>query len=65
MKTFTGKNLDHIAFPIGGIGAGMFTLQGTGSIGNDGYMLVGLKDGQPFIEMINGGAIAVDNWVVG
>jgi uncharacterized protein (DUF608 family) len=29
---YSGKNLDRIAFPIGGIGAGMFCLEGTGSI---------------------------------
>ncbi len=32
--SYTGKYLDHIAFPIGGIGAGMFCLEGTGSISN-------------------------------
>lgn len=29
---YTSKNLDRIAFPIGGIGAGMFCLEGTGAI---------------------------------
>jgi uncharacterized protein (DUF608 family) len=29
---YSGKNLDRIAFPIGGIGAGMFCLEGTGGI---------------------------------
>lgn len=29
---YTGKNLDRIAFPVGGIGAGMFCIEGTGSI---------------------------------
>ena len=29
---YTGENLDRVAFPIGGIGAGMFCLEGTGSI---------------------------------
>jgi uncharacterized protein (DUF608 family) len=29
---YTGENLNRIAFPIGGIGAGMFCLEGTGSI---------------------------------
>jgi uncharacterized protein (DUF608 family) len=28
----SGKNLDRIAFPIGGIGAGMFCIEGTGAI---------------------------------
>jgi uncharacterized protein (DUF608 family) len=29
---YTGANTDHIAFPIGGIGAGMFCLEGNGAI---------------------------------
>ena len=29
---YSGENLDYIAFPIGGIGAGMFCLDGSGSI---------------------------------
>jgi uncharacterized protein (DUF608 family) len=29
---YSGKNLDRIAFPVGGMGAGMFCLEGTGSI---------------------------------
>jgi uncharacterized protein (DUF608 family) len=29
---YTGENLDRIAFPVGGIGAGMFCLEGTGAI---------------------------------
>ena len=29
---YTGSNLNRIAFPIGGIGAGMFCLEGTGAI---------------------------------
>ena len=29
---YNGSNLDHIAFPIGGIGAGMVCLEGTGAI---------------------------------
>jgi len=31
-RIYTGTNVDHIAFPIGGIGAGMFCLEGTGAI---------------------------------
>lgn len=31
---YTGKYLDHISFPIGGIGAGMFCMDGTGSLSN-------------------------------
>ena len=30
--SYSGKNLDRIAFPIGGMGAGMFCLEGTGAI---------------------------------
>ncbi|GEP97553.1 GH116 family glycosyl hydrolase [Chitinophaga cymbidii] len=29
---YTGKNIERVAFPIGGIGAGMFCLEGTGAI---------------------------------
>lgn len=29
---YRGKNLNHVAFPIGGIGAGMFCIEGTGTI---------------------------------
>jgi uncharacterized protein (DUF608 family) len=31
-SSYTGKHLDRIAFPIGGIGAGMFCIEGTGAI---------------------------------
>ncbi|HVS92831.1 MAG TPA: GH116 family glycosyl hydrolase [Mucilaginibacter sp.] len=31
-SVYTGEYLDRIAFPIGGVGAGMFCLEGTGSI---------------------------------
>src|SRR5436190_20300392 len=30
--SYTGEHLNRIAFPIGGLGAGMFCLDGTGSI---------------------------------
>ncbi len=30
--TYTGRNLNRIAFPIGGIGTGMYCLEGTGAI---------------------------------
>jgi uncharacterized protein (DUF608 family) len=29
---YTGENLDHVAFPLGGIGAGMVCLEGTGAL---------------------------------
>lgn len=31
---YTGKKLDHIAFPLGGIGSGMMCIEGTGCISN-------------------------------
>src|SRR5271156_2443480 len=31
-RTYTGENLNHISYPIGGLGAGMFTLEGNGSL---------------------------------
>lgn len=31
-SSYTGSNLDRVAFPIGGIGAGMFCMEGTGAI---------------------------------
>ena len=31
-ESYTGKNLDRVAFPIGGIGAGMFCMEGNGAI---------------------------------
>ena len=34
MRIFKGKQLDMIAYPMGGIGAGMVCLQGRGSLGN-------------------------------
>ena len=33
-RDYNDKNLDHIAFPIGGLGAGMFCLEGNGAIGS-------------------------------
>ena len=34
MKSYAGDRLDQIAYPLGGLGAGMLCLQGTGSLGN-------------------------------
>ena len=31
-EAYTGSHLNRVAFPIGGIGAGMFCLEGTGAI---------------------------------
>lgn len=33
-KVFYGEELSHIAFPIGGLGSGMFCIEGTGAISN-------------------------------
>ena len=33
-KNYSDKELDHIAFPIGGLGSGMFCFEGTGAISN-------------------------------
>ncbi len=33
-KTYVGRKLDHVAFPMGGIGAGMLCIEGTGSFGS-------------------------------
>lgn len=33
VKKYTGRKLDCVAYPLGGMGAGMFCLQGTGMIG--------------------------------
>ncbi|MBD3241929.1 MAG: hypothetical protein GF331_15170 [Chitinivibrionales bacterium] len=32
VRTYTGPNLDRVAFPMGGIGAGMICLEGTGAL---------------------------------
>lgn len=33
-RSYSGRQLDHIAYPIGGLGAGMFCIEGTGAISN-------------------------------
>ena len=33
-STYSKENLNHISFPLGGIGAGMFCLRGTGMLGS-------------------------------
>ena len=30
-KIYSGKGLDHIDYPIGGLGSGMFCISGTGA----------------------------------
>ena len=35
---YEGKALDHIAYPIGGLGSGMFCLEGTGAISNVSFI---------------------------
>jgi uncharacterized protein (DUF608 family) len=32
VKSYKGKNLNHVAFPLGGIGAGMICIEGTGML---------------------------------
>ena len=34
MKTYTGRNLELVSFPLGGIGAGMMCIEGNGSFGS-------------------------------
>ena len=34
MRTFEGENLSRVAYPLGGIGAGMICLEGTGALSN-------------------------------
>jgi uncharacterized protein (DUF608 family) len=64
--SYSGPNLNRIAFPIGGIGAGMFCMEGTGAIShmsvrnrpdfyNEPYMfaaisLKGIKNGAKVLE---------------
>jgi hypothetical protein len=33
VQSYSGTNLDRLAFPLGGIGAGMIALEGSGAIG--------------------------------
>ena len=63
---YTGSNLNKVAFPIGGIGAGMFCLEGTGAISHmsvrnrpdifkeplmfAAISLKGIKDGSKVLE---------------
>ena len=54
---YEGENLKRVAFPIGGLGAGMFCLEGTGSIS---HMSVRNKP-DVFHEPAMFGAIAVKN----
>ena len=42
LTPYQGKYAEHVAFPIGGMGAGMFTLTGTGSL--DNFSLRGKPD---------------------
>ena len=56
---YSGPNLDHIAFPLGGIGAGMICIGGTGDFTaplftETGYGIAGVRDKKPFIEVRSG-----------
>ncbi|MEI6425119.1 MAG: hypothetical protein WCP55_23115, partial [Lentisphaerota bacterium] len=33
-RTYTGENLSQVAFPLGGMGAGMICFEGTGALTN-------------------------------
>ncbi|WP_322169388.1 GH116 family glycosyl hydrolase [Acutalibacter caecimuris] len=33
-KSYTGRQLEQVSFPVGGMGAGMFCVEGTGAIGS-------------------------------
>ena len=49
MKKYTGKSLDLISYPLGGIGAGMICIEGTGSIGSISIKNVPDFDNEPLI----------------
>lgn len=64
---YTGENLNRVAFPIGGMGAGMFCLEGTGAIShmsvrnrpdvfNEPGMFgaIALKDVKPVAKILEG-----------
>jgi uncharacterized protein (DUF608 family) len=54
-RVFEGENLDRIAFPIGGMGAGMFCLDGTGAFSH--FSVRHLPD--YFIEPVSFSALSV------
>ena len=46
---YTGKNLDRIAFPLGGIGAGMFCIEGAGALSHFSLRNHPELNNEPFI----------------
>ena len=54
-RTFTGQNLAEISYPLGGLGAGMFTLDGTGAFSH--FSLRHLPD--YFMEPVVFSAVAI------
>ena len=67
MKTYQGKHLDMVAFPLGGIGAGMIALEGNGSFGStsirnapdidftpDMFSAIHIKGEQPQAKVLEG-----------
>lgn len=64
---YSGKNLDYLAFPLGGIGAGMFCVEGTGnfshvsmrnapniSAGSPMFAAISVRGQQPFARVLEG-----------
>jgi hypothetical protein len=59
--TYHGKNLNRIAFPIGGIGAGMLCMEGTGAFSH-----VSVRNtAEVYNEPLMFAAISVKNWANG
>ncbi len=55
---YTGKYLDRVSFPIGGIGAGMFCMDGTGSLS---HLSINNRP-EIFNEPFSFAAICVKGW---
>ena len=55
---YTGKYLDRVSFPIGGIGAGMFCMDGTGSLS---HLSINNKP-EIFNEPFSFAAISIKGW---
>jgi hypothetical protein len=50
---YRGEHLEQIAFPLGGIAAGMFCIEGNGATAT-GYGTVGIRNGEPFLQVTSG-----------
>ena len=74
LRTYKKPYTDRIAFPMGGIGAGMVCLEGTGKISHVSvrhrpdvfneplvFSSITVKDGKPFLQAA-AGTIAVDRF---